>query len=295
MSRSCSILVAFMIVSVLQSEASATSWRLEVIAQANLDGHDGYLITSQDEAAQPDTLFVVDEFGYSRLLARKSAGGADWISVVPAAYLGPSMNVKVRDTWAYPPDEAGSARYATHEGYSLFTFQGTLHLSLICLVRTYANPGVISENVSYIAGIGLMGRRIGSELHRDSLASFAIAGGTGYFPLAVGNWWEYESVAVAAADIPTPRIALNSAVPNPFNPSTEISFELAETALVSVRVFDIAGRIVQTLYCGQAVAGRHSARWNGRDFEGRDVASGAYICRLEVEGEVVARPMTLLR
>ncbi len=77
-------------------------------------------------------------------------------------------------------------------------------------------------------------------------------------------------------------IRLFSAFPNPFNPQTTIAFELGRRDAVSLRVFDVSGRLVRVLVDGEIYAsGRHETVWNGRDDAGRQLASGAYFYRLE--------------
>ncbi len=78
-------------------------------------------------------------------------------------------------------------------------------------------------------------------------------------------------------------LTLQGVRPNPFNPATSIGFELTEPAVVSVRVFDAAGRLVRALASGRPLAaGRHDLTWNGRDDRGRRVGSGVYF--LQVRG-----------
>jgi hypothetical protein len=67
---------------------------------------------------------------------------------------------------------------------------------------------------------------------------------------------------------------LQPAFPNPFNPSTEIRFDLPEDAKVSLTVFDLLGRKVADLAFGEYKAGYHSATWDATG-----VASGVYLAR----------------
>jgi hypothetical protein len=84
--------------------------------------------------------------------------------------------------------------------------------------------------------------------------------------------------------------------PNPFGASAEIAFSVpAGRELVSLAVYNVAGRRVRTLMSGSLDAGPHSAVWNGRDSRGHRVAPGVYFCRLEAAGESVARKMVLLK
>ncbi len=90
-------------------------------------------------------------------------------------------------------------------------------------------------------------------------------------------------------------VRLLGAVPNPFNPATQIRFALPAEAAVSLRVYDVAGRLVRTLVGGRLPAGEHAAYWDGRDDGGRSSASGTYLARLVVDGVPAVRTMTLLR
>ena len=75
---------------------------------------------------------------------------------------------------------------------------------------------------------------------------------------------------------------LHSNYPNPFNPSTSFSFTLPLDKRVSVRIYDITGRLVRTLIDGEFYAqGRHTVEWNGLSDRGLAVASGQYIYTLE--------------
>jgi len=84
--------------------------------------------------------------------------------------------------------------------------------------------------------------------------------------------------------------------PNPFNPNTTIEFVLPLKKVISLRIYDMAGREVRTLIALQNYnAGRHSVIWDGRDNEGGLVASGQYIYRLEFGSFVKTKVMTLLK
>ena len=74
-----------------------------------------------------------------------------------------------------------------------------------------------------------------------------------------------------------PRVtALHPNVPNPFNPTTKIAFDLAHAGPVKLQIFDVAGHVVKTLVDGTTPAGRHEAAWAGLDQAGRRVSSGVY-------------------
>ncbi len=92
------------------------------------------------------------------------------------------------------------------------------------------------------------------------------------------------------------RNRLGECYPNPFNPLTSISFELSSKTTVDLRIYDLQGRLVRSLIDQQRHdGGAHEAQWNGRDGQGQSVAAGVYIYRLETEGYVASRRMTLVK
>jgi hypothetical protein len=66
--------------------------------------------------------------------------------------------------------------------------------------------------------------------------------------------------------------------PNPFNPSTMIVFYLPRTERVTLRVYDITGRAIETLVEGEVPAGEHRLHWDATG-----LASGVYLCRMQAE------------
>ena len=87
-----------------------------------------------------------------------------------------------------------------------------------------------------------------------------------------------------------------SVAPNPFNPKTTVSFELAQAATISLQIYDLAGRLVDVLVADEArPAGHQSVEWNGQDRSGRQVSSGVYLCRLEAEGCAETQRMVMVR
>ncbi len=91
------------------------------------------------------------------------------------------------------------------------------------------------------------------------------------------------------------RVLLRQNFPNPFNPSTTISFDLPEPAQVVLSVYTIDGGRVTTLVQERRGAGPHQVVWQGRDSGGRPVPSGTYFYRLDVDGRVTTKGMVLLK
>lgn len=104
-----------------------------------------------------------------------------------------------------------------------------------------------------------------------------------------------KEVAVTVKSLPQYRTALLANVPNPFNPQTQIRFQLSHEGHARVTIYDVTGRRIRTLVDGQRNAGDHQVIWQGRDDGGRPVASGTYYIRLESNGGLDHRKIMMLK
>ncbi|MDH4038915.1 MAG: T9SS type A sorting domain-containing protein [Candidatus Krumholzibacteria bacterium] len=101
----------------------------------------------------------------------------------------------------------------------------------------------------------------------------------------------------AAGPGPAPRqLALYQNVPNPFNPTTVIRYDVPVSGTpVTIRLYDVAGRLVRTLVDEARPAGVHHVSWDGRNGHGESVATGVYFCRMQAGTFVQTRKMVLLK
>jgi hypothetical protein len=89
---------------------------------------------------------------------------------------------------------------------------------------------------------------------------------------------------------------LHQNVPNPFNPTTMIKFDLARDGRVQLQVFDVAGHLVRTLVNGTMTRGfDQSVAWNGLDEGGRRVPSGVYFYQLVTDDLTATKKMVMLK
>ncbi|MBI2950898.1 VCBS repeat-containing protein [bacterium] len=122
---------------------------------------------------------------------------------------------------------------------------------------------------------------------------------------AVQNVWVADGDGVTlpalaeAVDAPPRRPALFQNVPNPFNPATEIAYDVPEEegagARVTLRIYNLTGQVVRRLLDAPHAPGRYRVTWDGRDDLGRPVASGVYFYEMEVGAFRDAKRMLLLR
>lgn len=93
----------------------------------------------------------------------------------------------------------------------------------------------------------------------------------------------------SSTDLPE-SAKLNPNYPNPFNPTTTLSYELAKESEVTLTIWNMIGQKVTTLVDGLVEAGKHTETWNASN-----MPSGIYIARFEVDGKVFTRKMTLIK
>jgi hypothetical protein len=86
------------------------------------------------------------------------------------------------------------------------------------------------------------------------------------------------------------RFALEQNYPNPFNPTTNIGFRISDFGFVSLRVFDVLGREVETLVNEQMQPGSYSVQLNANS-----LASGVYLCTMQTAGFMQTRKMLLMK
>lgn len=104
-----------------------------------------------------------------------------------------------------------------------------------------------------------------------------------------------DGVVLSRPDLPVWTTALGAPAPNPFNPSTTLSFTLRSTGKAELAIYDVRGRRVKMLVSDTLDAGPHEATWIGRNDADEQVASGVYFARLKTPDGVKSRSLVLLK
>ena len=92
------------------------------------------------------------------------------------------------------------------------------------------------------------------------------------------------------------EFVLHEAYPNPFNPSTNIQFDLPKTVPVTLEIYNILGVRIRTLVRREVMnAGRYTAAWDGRDEGGRSVSTGVYVYRISAGDFHASKKMAILK
>jgi choice-of-anchor B domain-containing protein len=117
----------------------------------------------------------------------------------------------------------------------------------------------------------------------------------GLFVFEVEGFDGYNNAPTAATRPAVSGATLHQNFPNPFNPTTTISYELLRADRVTLGVYDVRGVLVKTLESARREAGSHQVTWNGTDTAGNAVSSGVYYYRLEVGSTTTTKKMVLLK
>ena len=121
-----------------------------------------------------------------------------------------------------------------------------------------------------------------------------IAGGGNYSEVRQFTTAAFSAVERKISSIPK-RYALLPAYPNPFNPTTRVTYHLPEKADVFLIIYNSMGQSVQERVSGNRDAGEYLVTWDGKDNCGTPVTSGLYICLFKAASRVLTQKIMLMR
>jgi flagellar hook assembly protein FlgD len=105
---------------------------------------------------------------------------------------------------------------------------------------------------------------------------------------------KFGPTATGIAAGPERRLGLR-AYPNPFNPTTSIVFSIPRPGFAKLQIYDVTGRLVETLVNEPRSMGEHKVTWDSRDEKGSVVASGVYFVRLAFDRTVQTQTIVMLK
>jgi flagellar hook assembly protein FlgD len=165
------------------------------------------------------------------------------------------------------------------------------------------------EDLTYSGNEALM-----EEVHKENLQNQYTKEGVYVIHTLLGNWMEYGKKLLARFDeyegftpktkqsqigvnthIPENEITIQN-YPNPFNPSTQINYRIPSNSKVSVKIYDVFGRVVAVLVDNEFQnAGWHSTDWRAEKINGNPVSSGIYFCRILSNSQVRTIKLVLMK
>ena len=101
----------------------------------------------------------------------------------------------------------------------------------------------------------------------------------------------YSSSVEVEVGLAPKKLTLSDAYPNPFNPSTIIEFTVPEDGKAALRIYNVVGQLVITLYDGEVAAGRIYEA----SFDASRLATGIYLTRLEYGGKQITKKISLVK
>jgi hypothetical protein len=99
---------------------------------------------------------------------------------------------------------------------------------------------------------------------------------------------------IGTSDLPK-KLVVNQNYPNPFNPRTTIKFAMPARGQVSVKVYNVRGEMVATLFDGVKDAGEQTVIWSGQDSNGSQVSTGVYLYKVTTADTEVVKKMALIK
>ncbi len=107
------------------------------------------------------------------------------------------------------------------------------------------------------------------------------------------EWGDYT--AVDNEQTLPERFTLEQNFPNPFNPTTEITFTLNQESNITLTIYNMLGQEVKELTSGFTPVGKHTVEWNGKDNLGKSVSTGVYLYSLNNGTQVLTKKMVLMK
>jgi hypothetical protein len=244
-----------------------------------------YSLVTDTVRIRGEKYFIRDKFFLSPDTLRRDGAGNILIRTNGEDGVFYRLNVAVGDTWNFPIRLSGEVLYYTVTLQSR-TDTVTVHAGQFtdCLRFYFDIPSVHDDEFwDWLApSVGLVFRCIQEPKELYS----ARVGGVEY----------PRTVSVPVEDTyPIEHFFLYQNYPNPFNPETVIEYELKSRAHIELKIADALGREIRTLAKRFSFPGRYGVIWDGKDTQGRIVASGIYICRLDVDGFHLSKKLLFIK
>ncbi len=284
------VLLPLSILFLIITNVSYGAYTFEITSYDTLDGYEGYMM----EGWSGDTLdairFIFEENDYIRWYAGKESEEDTFTVYHEGSYIVKTSNLMLDDQWNFWW-EGDSSRATVVDTASLSLYIEDRDTTVFAYQVEYQGIEGLEGIIWWCGSIGWV------QFENESpppniLISWNIVGGSGYYPLQVGNQWTFEVIPGINDTSPTipAGLSLNQNYPNPFNSQTMISYFLAENSNVKLDVYNLLGQHVQTLVNSSVKAGEHSISWDASD-----MSSGIYFYKLTTGEKSTTKRMVLLK
>ena len=258
----------------------------EIVDFDTLNGYPGFVqvMTTNDSLNETDFLF--EENGYIRMYAYKIAWQDTFYILPDSTYLVKTDSLEIGNTWnAWT---GGPANAIVVDTATVSVPAGTF-FSYIVEYHPQSVPDSVEATMWFSFDIGMVKVVYGDTW---ALYDYSLSGGTGYYPVYVGNWWRFGTdTSVDPTFTPIPySFNLQQNYPNPFNPITTIEYNLHIPANVEMSIYNMKGQIVKRLVNEYKPVGHHSVKWNADG-----VSSGVYFYHIKVDEYSSAKKCIILK
>lgn len=241
-----------------------------------------FLSMDLDEDAYAEVVILQQPLSSSRFIAAYKHNGANWAEAwhIPNVWDTRHSDLQMIDLDGSTP---GQLLLAT--GQALEILDPATGLVVWSSMNPTQGPGGDWQLVNWTLANYDQDRHGTEEL----LVEFADNGGNHQL-MMIG-----DVRTATATPLQATIISLGASRPNPMFSATTVQFELPESTLVRLNIYDVRGRRVTTLANRTMSAGSHALRWNGNDQDGSRVAQGVYFYELKAAGQTRTRKMMVVR
>ncbi len=158
-------------------------------------------------------------------------------------------------------------------------------------------PDIVFDQSGNLFGLAKFGTQVGELIRIDTATGVGTLIGVTTFKSLNGIAVTGTLVGIddrVSSEIPK-AFSLYPCYPNPFNPATTITYDVAKAAKVRLTVYNVLGQEIRTLVNARKNAGKFQVVWDGRDNAGHAVASGIYMYRIEAGSYVKSMKMMLMK
>ncbi|HEY9165762.1 MAG TPA: T9SS type A sorting domain-containing protein [Candidatus Kryptonia bacterium] len=246
--------------------ASMFTWHPHFIYKNNLEDASG---TPSSDPSNTPTEYLGINPGFTKPMTN----GPDMLTWLTAMFHGASDGY-----WGYDPDslQHPGIDVAQNLTYQYSNSSGTTYPS-------FNDDSYPTSSPLYTGGVG--GYPIGDlNWFPTKIAAYNAAGG----------WASVDQPLLAIREVPNKVVPSNYTLgqnyPNPFNPATQINYSVPQKSYVTLKIFNVLGQEVATVFSGVLTAGNYVAT-----FDGSKLASGVYFYRLQAGSVSIAKKMILMK
>lgn len=120
-----------------------------------------------------------------------------------------------------------------------------------------------------------------TDLRKDSVYEFVPVSNHSEYSVSIGK---KDAVLKTANDIMPTEFSLGQNFPNPFNPATSFAVRIPSSSFITLKIYNVLGQPVRSLYSGNLETGQHWFIWDGKNDVQGSLPSGVYYCRMDIPG-----------